>query len=183
MKNDYKIDFERYKLIVDTVFDAADPTIMGSQVTHLLVFTMGVKGASIFVVNQATEELENLASEGMSIDYVNKGPILVDKSIKLAPNRRPVIITDTKNSDQLQYPEKAEKEGVRSIVSLPIKMQGKTIGALRIYHSEPWEVSEQELACLELLARYIGMALRYFRLAEAVQSTKDIMDDIHPIWL
>ncbi|MBU0463121.1 MAG: GAF domain-containing protein [Proteobacteria bacterium] len=183
MPSDDKIDLEIYKLIVENVFDASDPTTMGSRVTQLLVSTMGVKGASIFVVNPGTESLEILATEGLSIGYVNKGPILVDKSIKLPSNLKPVIITDTNNSEHLQYPEKAKKEGIRSIVSLPVNLRGKIIGALRIYHSEPWEVSELELSYLRLLTLNIGMALRYFRLSSVVQCTKDTLDEIHPIWL
>ncbi len=183
MSSDYKIDLERYKLIVETVFDANNPSIMGSLVTHLLVSTMGVKGASIFVVNPGNETLEILATEGLSIEYVNKGPILVDKSIKLAANLKPVIINDTKGSNRLQYPEKGEKEGIRSIVSLPINLRGRIIGALRLYHSEPWKISDQELSYLRLLTLDLGMALRYFRLSAVVQCTKDLLDEIHPIWL
>ncbi len=183
MQNDHKIDLEGYKWIVDMAFDSKSLTILGSQVTHLLISVMDVKGASIFVVNPKTEELEILATEGLSIEYVNKGPILVDKSIKLSSNLKAVIVKDTQESVQLQYPEKALKEGVRSIVSLPIKIQEKIIGALRIYHSEPWQVSQNELTCLELLSINIGMALRYFRLASVVQCTKDTLDEIHPIWL
>ena len=183
MSTDPKINLESYKLIVETAFDANNPTILGSQVTQLLVTTMGVKGASIFVVNPRTESLEILATEGLSIGYMNKGPILVDKSIKLSSNLKPVIIPDTDTSDRLQYPEKAKSEGIRSIVSLPVNLRGKIIGALRIYHSEPWEVSDLELSYLRLLTLNIGMTLRYFRLSAVVQSTKDTLDEIHPIWL
>lgn len=183
MSSQYKIDLEKYQLIVETVFDANNPTLLGSQVAHLLVSTMEVKGASIFVVNPGTESLEILATEGLSLEYVHKGPILKDKSIKLPSNQHPVIIKDTKTSDLLQYPEKAEKEGIRSIVSLPINLRGKVIGALRIYHSEPWEVSELELSYLRLLTLNLGMALRYFRLSAVVQCTKDALAEIHPIWL
>ncbi|MCP3941985.1 MAG: GAF domain-containing protein [Desulfobacteraceae bacterium] len=183
MLSDYKIDLEKYKLIVETVFDAVNPSIMGSQVAQLLVSTMGVKGVNIFVVNPGTQALEILATEGLSLGYVNKGIILVDKSIKLESNFKPVIITDTKDSDRLQYPEKAEKEGIRSIVSLPINLKGKIIGALRIYHSEPWEMSASELSYLRLLTLNLGMALRYFRLSAVVQCTKDLLKEIHPIWL
>jgi len=183
MQHEQKLDLEKYKLIVDTIFDATDPTILGSQLTNLLVTVVGVKGASIFVVNPVAEELELLATEGLSIEYVNKGPILVDQSIKLSSNLKPVIITDTEESDQLQYPEKAKNEGIRSIVSIPINLKGKIIGALRLYHSEPWEITDQELSYLELMSRCIGMSLRYFRLASVIQCTKDTMKAIHPIWL
>lgn len=178
-----KINLPGYQLIVETIFDADNPSIMGSQVTHMLVSVMGVKGASVFVVNPLEESLEVLATEGLSINYVNKGPILVGKSIKLLHNLKPVIIPDTSLSDQLQYPEKAREEGVRSIVSLPVNLKGKIIGALRLYHSQPWEVTDQELVFLKLLSRQIGMGLRYFRLSAAVHSVKVNLDEIHPIWL
>ena len=97
---------------MDTIFDATDPIILGSQLAHMLVMVIGVKGASIFVVNPVAEELKILATEGLSIEYVNKGPILVDQSIKLSSNLRPVIIADKEDSVQLQYPEKAKEEGV-----------------------------------------------------------------------
>ncbi len=183
MSKEDKFDLAHFKLIVDTVFDATEPTLMGSRFTQLLVSTLGVKGATIFVVNPGKEELEILATEGLSIEYRNKGPILTDQSIRLAPNQKPVIIEDTNSSDQLQYPEKAEKEGIRSIISLPVNLRGKIIGALRVYHSEPWQVSEQDLIYMDLLTRYIGMALRYFRLSVAVQCARDTLDDIHSIWL
>ena len=104
----YMAESSTFSTISQPIFDATDPTILGSQLTHLLVTIMGIKGASIFVVNPVAEELELLATEGLSIKYVNKGPILVDQSIKLSSNLRPVIIADTEESDQLQYPEKAK---------------------------------------------------------------------------
>lgn len=178
-----KLELEHYKMIVDAVFDMNNPTLMASRTTQLLVSAMGVKGATIFAVNPRKEALEVMATEGLSIEYINKGPILTDQSIRLAPNLKSVIIEDTQTSDELQYPDKAEQEGIRSIVSLPVKLRGKIIGALRIYHSEPWQVSAQDLDYLNLLTRYIGMALRYFRLATVIQCTMDTFDDIHPVWL
>ncbi len=183
MSSNYKIGLEEYRLILETAFEANNPIILGSQVTNLIVTTMEVKGASIFIVNPKTEELEILATEGLSMSYVNKGPILVDKSIKLASNLKPVIITDIKNGDLLQYPEKAEREGIRAIISLPINIRGKIIGAMRIYHSEPWDISEEELSYLKLLTKSLGMELKYFRLSAVIQSTREMLDEIHPIWL
>lgn len=183
MSQNHKLDLDRYKLIIDTIFDATEPIIMGEQLTQLLITAMGIKGASIFVLNPDSEELEILATEGLSLNYRNKGPILVDQSIKLPPNQKAMVISDTENSTQLQYPQKANEEGVRSIASIPLKLKGKVVGALRLYHSEPWEVTEQEMSYLELIARHIGMALRYFRLSSVVGRTRDTMAEIHPIWL
>jgi len=183
MQTDNKLNFDSFQLIINIIFDAINPEVLGSQLTHLLVTTMGIKGASVFIVNPRKDELEILSAEGLSLEYVNKGPILVDKSIKLESNLKPVIIADTNASEKLQYPDKAKEEGVRSIISLPINLKGKIIGALRVYDAEPWEISQQDLSYLEVITCYLAMALRYFRLAAAIQTTKDTFNNIHSIWL
>ncbi|MBF0203959.1 MAG: GAF domain-containing protein [Desulfamplus sp.] len=73
--------------------------------------------------------------------------------------------------------------GIRAIVSLPINIRGKVIGSLRIYHSNVWDISVQELSFLQVLTHNIGMALMYFRLSTAIQSVKDTVNDIHHVWL
>jgi len=178
-----KIDLESYKLIIETITKADNLTVMGSQLTQLLIGATGAKGATLFILNTENEELELLATHGLSSSYVNKGPILVDKSIKLASNLTPVIIRDTLKSSVLQYPEKAEEEGIRAIVSLPVIVRDKVIGSLRIYHSAVWDISEDELSFLQVLTSNIGMALMYFRLSTAVQEIKSTVRSIHPIWL
>ncbi|MGE0085741.1 MAG: GAF domain-containing protein [Desulfococcaceae bacterium] len=183
MSSAKKIDRDIYKMIVENLAGADDSETMGANVTQLLVGALEVKGATIFVLNPETDELETLSSSGLSPNFINKGPILVDKSIRLPPNRKPVIIRDTAADKRLQYPEKAEEEGIRSIVSVPIRLRGKIIGALRIYHSDVWDVSQKELAFFEVLALNIGMALMYFRLATAVQAVKNTVDEIHPVWI
>lgn len=178
-----KIDLDTYKLIIETLTTAGDLTVMGSQLTSLLIGATGAKGATLFILNTKKEELEILATEGLSSNYINKGPILVDQSIKHESNQNPVIIKDIQNSDMLQYPEKAIDEGIRSIVSLPINIRGKVIGALRIYHSTVLKLSEEDLCFLQVLTHHVGMALMYFRLSTTVLEIKESVNEIHPIWL
>lgn len=178
-----KIDLDIFKLVFEVISKSDNIYTMSNQLTQILVGGLGIMGATIFVLNPELEELEILASSGLSINYINKGPILVDKSIKLPQNREPVIINDIKTDDRLQYPEKAEEEGIMAIISLPITQRGKIVGALRLYHSAVWDVSEADIDYLHVLAQNIGIALMYFRLANALQSVKETVSDIHSVWL
>ncbi|MBF0233801.1 MAG: GAF domain-containing protein [Desulfamplus sp.] len=178
-----KIDLDSYKLIIETIAKSDNLATMSSQLTRLLIGATGAKGATLFILNTQREELEILATEGLSPSYVNKGPILVDQSIKLASNTTPVVVRDTEKSNVLQYPEKAQQEGIRAIVSLPVNIRGKVIGSLRIYHSNVWDISDEELSFLKVLTDTIGIALMYFRLSTVVQEIKDSVNEIHPIWL
>ena len=70
-----------------------------------------------------------------------------------------------------------------AIVSLPITQRGKIVGALRLYHSEVWNIAETDIDYLQVVAQIIGIALMYFRLANALQAVKETVNDIHSVWL
>lgn len=178
-----KIDIEIYKVVTRAMAESDNMELMASQLTQLLAGTLGIKGSTIFVLNPETEELETMASFGLSIKYLNKGPVLVKKSLDHNVMKEPIVIRDIKESDRLQYPEDAKKEGIRAIVSLPITLSGKFVGVLRLYHFEPWDISEQDLDTLSLLGENIGLAMMYTRLLNALRSVKEIVNEVHPIWI
>jgi hypothetical protein len=94
----------------------------------------------------------------------------------------PVIIRDLGDTDLLQYPQEAEEEGIGAIVSLPIKFYGKNIGTLRLYHHEQWEISDQDVDSLLVLAENIGLAMMYTRLLNALKEVKETVNQVHSIW-
>ena len=107
------------------------------------------------------------------MNYVNKGPILFDKSIGSVQKKESVVIKDILSSDTLQYPEEAKKEGIRAIVSLPILLNDNTIGSLRLYHYETWDISDHDLDSLMILSEVIGLAMMYTRFLNASQIIKE----------
>lgn len=178
-----RIDIDIYKVVTRAIAASDNLEDMAIQLTQLLVGTLGIKGSTIFVLNPDSEELEALASFGLSINYMNKGPILVKKSLDHQLWGEPIVIRDVTTSDRLQYPEDAQKEGIRAIVSLPIKLHGKLIGVLRLYHHEEWDVTERDLDSLTVFTENIGHALTYIRLLQALKSVKETVSEIHPVWL
>ena len=155
---------------------------MTSHLTQLLVGTLEIKGCSIFALEPESGELELLSSFGLSIGYLNKGPVFSSKSIGYIKKGKPVIIRDLNSTDLLQYPQEAKEEGIGAIVSLPIKFYGKNIGALRLYHHEQWDISEQDIDSLLLLAENIGLAMMYTRLLNALKEVKNTVNEVHSIW-
>ncbi len=180
---DDKINIDIFKVVTRAIAESDDLGIMANHLTQLLVGTLDIKGCTIFVLDPETKELEVLASFGLSISFMSKGPVLSDKSVGFLLKGKPVVVTDIAASDCLQYPEETKKEGIGAIVSVPIMLYGSNIGVLRLYHHEPWDVSEQDLDSLFLLAENIGLAMTYTRLLNALQSVKDTINDIHTIWL
>jgi signal transduction protein with GAF and PtsI domain len=177
-----KIDVEVFKAVTRAIAQSDNLEIMTSHLTQLLVGALEIKGCSIFALNPENGELELLTGFGLSIGYLNKGPIFSNKSIGAIKKGKPVIIPDVNNTDRLQYPKEAKEEGIGAIVSVPIKFYGKNIGALRLYHHEQWDISERDIDSLLVLAENIGLAMIYTRLLNAVKEVKNTVNEVHSIW-
>lgn len=172
-----------FKIITRFIAESENLETMGNRSVQLLVGSLGIKASAIFALNPETEELEHLASFGLSIDYLNKGPLKITKSKGWTTEKTPIAIKDITQTDSVQYPEHARQEGIRAIVSIPVTFSGKRIGLLRLYHSEIWDISEPDLDTLSVLAEIIGMAMMHFRISSALQSVKDIVNEVHSVWL
>ena len=178
-----KIDIDIFKVVTKAIAESDDSGIMANHLAQLLVAALGIKGCSIFVLDPETKELEILASFGLSLKYLNKGPILSPKSISFVLKGEPVVIGDVEQSNRLQYPEDAKAEGIRAIASIPIMIYRMNIGVLRLYHHEPWDLSPKDLDSLLLLSETIGLAMTYTRVLNALQAIEGTLNEVHPVWL
>ncbi len=178
MTSQDKIDVEIFKIVSKSIATSDNLEIMTSHLSQLLVAALEIKGCAIFALNPSTKELENIASFGLSADYLAKGPLLADKSISSALKGKPVIIRDIRKDRRLQYPDEAKKEGIASILSIPILFSSEVLGVLRLYHHKAWNISDRDVDSLLVLAEHIGLSLRYTRLLNALQSIQEAIKDL-----
>jgi signal transduction protein with GAF and PtsI domain len=177
-----KIDIDLFKVVFKAMAQSDNLEIMANHLTQLLVATLEIKGCTIFAINPETGELEVLASFGLSMNYVHKGPLLKDKSIGATLEGKPIAIRDINKTDHLQYPEDAKEEGIGAIVSIPIKFYDSVIGALRLYHHKVWDISEKDVDSLSVLARNIGLAMAFTRMLKTVKKIRYAIDDVESLW-
>ena len=136
-----------YKLVKDfsnTINSSLNDTEVLNLMTENFKKALDVKACTIYLLSRDLEVLKLRASCGLSDAYLNKGPLDADKSIAEALSGKSVMIYDVTNDSRVQYPKEAKKEGIASILCVPITVMGKTIGVLRLYTSKPYEFSEDE---------------------------------------
>ncbi len=175
MDREDKISMDIFKAVTRAIAKSDNMEIMADHLAHLLVGVLEIKGCTIFALNPETEELEVLASFGLSNNYLNKGPILADKSIGCTQSGKPIVIRDVTKTDRLQYPQDAVEEGIGGIVSVPILFYRETVGVLRLYHNQAWDISERDVDSLLILGENIGLAMMYTRLLNSLQSIHETM--------
>ena len=136
---------------------------------------LDTKGCSLFLINRKTNELELAASFGLSDEYINKGPLSALRSIAQSLDEGPVAIYDVMDDPRIQYPKEAQKEGIASLLSVPIVVGGNLIGAMRVYTSEPWEFTLEDVNFVHALAQIAGMAINMARYSKGLKSSIDVL--------
>ncbi|BBO84928.1 hypothetical protein DSCO28_54940 [Desulfosarcina ovata subsp. sediminis] len=137
-----------------------------------------VKGCSIFLIKKGTRELGLTASVGLSDEYLNKGPVAYMQEITEAKDQVPIAIYDVQDDPRIQYPEEAKKEGIASLLGVPIIAGNNVIGALRVYTSEPWEFSIQDITILQAVAQICGMAMDMCRMYKGYKTSIEILKNL-----
>jgi GAF domain-containing protein len=169
------MNYETILKVTHEVGMSKDP----EQVTILIVRSvrnaLEAKGAALFLFNRKTNELEIAASEGLSDEYLNKGPISAMHSIASSLKDGPVAVYDVTDDPRIQYPEEASSEGISSILSVPIIVREDPIGALRVYTAEPWEATLEDVNFVQALAQIAGMALEMSRLYQGLKTSIEIL--------
>jgi signal transduction protein with GAF and PtsI domain len=178
MSNEDRINIDIFKVVTKAIAESDNLDIMANHLTQLLVGALETKACTIFALNPDTNELEVMASFGLSLNYMNKGPVSAAKSIGATLIGEPIVIKDVAKTEKLQYPKEALEEGIRSMVSTPIRFYGAAIGALRLYHPEPWDISKRDLESLQLFADNVGLAMMYTRLLNTVKTINETINDL-----
>ena len=131
--------------------------------------------------NRKTNELELASSFGLSDEYINKGPVSALRSIAESLGEGPVAIYDVMDDPRIQYPNEAQKEGIASLLSVPIVVGGNLIGAMRVYTSEPWEFKLEDVNFAQALAQIAGMAINMARYSKGLKSSIDVLKTMREV--
>lgn len=114
---------------------------------------------------ESTGVLSNImAQSGLSKDYVYKGEIDLNRS---ELNREVLLgqiiqVSDISSSPLIQYTKELTKEGIKSIIGVPILAKGnETIGILKLYFNSPKEeIGEDVKELLLCISGEIGLLIQ-----------------------
>ena len=74
-----------------------------------------------------------------------------------------------------RFAEAARKEGIASILSVPVQTHGKILGAIRVYTAEPWEFTLKDVNFVNALAQIAGMSISMARYAKGLKSSIEVL--------
>jgi len=129
---------------------------------------MNSKICSIMLLDEASGELRIAATQSLSEQYRRKPNLKIGQGIsgRAVKDRRPIIVLDVLTDRNYMYPDMAKKEGLCSLVSVPMMVREKALGVINSYTSVPHVFTGEEVKLLQAIANQAAIAIEHTTLIE-----------------
>jgi len=159
-----KKTFDYYKALYAIASEVDSMEALEKELAALVKGTaeaMGAKGCSIFLLTEDGASLIRGASYGISARYIGRvWTVELDALTMETLKGEPRIIRDATTDPRVkQHHAQIKMEGIASIASVPLIVQGKVIGVLRLYTDRPTEFSAADVAFLSGVANLGASAI------------------------
>lgn len=131
---------------------------------------MHAKMCSLLLLDESREWLDLRAHFGAGPDYLNKPRLsLADSLVGVVLRRKkPIQVGNVQVSGSYANVEMAQREGLVSLLSVPLLFGDRAIGVLNVYKGDPYTFSNEEVRILSALAELSALAIEKARLYERV---------------
>jgi GAF domain-containing protein len=146
---------------------------------------LGMKGVLIRLLNKQSGNLDLVASYGLSEEFLNKGPVSAKSSLSKILKDGTIDIQDVETEHSLQYRDAVRKEGIVSMLVVPIKIKDEVIGIMRLCSGVKRVYPDDLIMLVSALAQTGGLAIQNAAMYLALQNDlRDLKEDIwsHRSW-
>lgn len=139
-------------------------------ITREACLLMGAKVCSLLMLDETGEWLDLKACYGAGEDYRRKPRLTATESLVgvVVRRKKHVQVENVQTSNRYQNVELAQKEGLVSLLSVPLMFDHRAIGVLNVYKGVSHTFSNEEIQIISALAELSGIAIQKAMLYERV---------------
>jgi signal transduction protein with GAF and PtsI domain len=146
-------------------------------IVNIVAKMMQARVCSIMLVDAQKNELVIKAAKASSEEYWRKPNLKIGNSLisRVVKEKAPLMVRDVTKQEGYQYPELASKEGIRSLLSVPMILKDHVIGVLNVYSADERSFSNEDLRVLSTAADQIALAFENTKLNVAIQESQEAL--------
>ncbi len=139
---------------------------------------MGSKICSIMLLDKKQGELKIVATQSLSEEYRRKANVKIGESTsgRTVQEKQPISVLDVKTDPLYHFPELAKKEGLVSLLSVPMMIKSRVVGVLNSYTSKKHIFSQEEIALLQGVANQAAVAMENTSLSEQSSAMQEALE-------
>lgn len=158
-----------------TIVSSLDLKEVLERITREAVRLTGTRLCSLMLLDETGQELVLRAEHGSSRQYIRKPNLQVADSLlgQVVLDRNPLYVRDVRQEPRYRFSDLAAREGLCSLLSVPLIYEGNPIGVLNVYTGSPHAFPREEVNILSALASLSAIAIEKARLYERVMLAED----------
>ena len=162
--------------ILYEISDALSSTLNLDELLRLIVRnalkSFDAKVVSLMMVDKPTQELTIKFAEGLNKDIIKNARLKIGDGIagRVAKTGQPLLLVDMLGIDTVDV-----EKGIKSALSVPLKIRDEVIGVLNVSKTSQYRFSETDL---KLLFNLASLAAQAIEKASLYQDIKDSLDEI-----
>ncbi len=152
------------------------------EILHLIVTMtaemMNSKICSIMLLDEEKKELVIKDTQSLSEEYRRKPNLKIGQSIsgQVVKEKRPITVLDVTKEKGYMYPELAKKEGLCSLLSVPMMIKERVIGVINSYTSYPHKFSDEEVKIMQAVANQAAVAIENTKLFDKALAMEEALE-------
>ena len=138
---------------------------------------MNSRICTLMLLDDKKENLVIRATQSISEEYIKKKPLRKREGVawKVIQENKAVVVPDVLKEPGYKYKDIAEKEGLVSLLCVPLAVKNKAIGVLNCYTSKSHKFSKTEINVLTSVANQAAIAIEN---TELMVKTRVIQEEL-----
>jgi len=132
---------------------------------------------SLMLIDEKKNELVIRSTQSISEEYNKKPPLKIGEGVagKAVKENKPIAIKDVTKEKEYKHKDIAKKEGLCSLLCVPLAVKGKVIGVINCYTSKPHDFTQTQINILTSVANQAAVAIEN---AELIVKSKVIQEEL-----
>src|SRR5881296_1316444 len=146
-------------------------------IVRMIAEMMQARVCSIMIVDSQKNELVLKAAKCSSEEYWQRPNLKIGNSLisRVVKEKHPLVVRDVTKEAEYRYPELAKKEGVRSLLSVPMIVKEHVTGVINVYSAEERDFSEEDVRVLSTVADQAALAIENTKLMMEAQESQEAL--------
>jgi GAF domain-containing protein len=179
--------FDRLKQNSKLFSDLATTINSSLDIKHILhILTadiadaFGLKGVTIRLLDKEKDTVDLVAAYALSEDFLRAGPVCADRCMEDVLAGRTVVVRDATSDPCIKQRDAVIKEGVSSVLCIPIKSGDEVIGVMNLFSAIQRDFPEEMVQLVTAIAHQGGLAIRNASMYLILQEDKKSLEQ--DIW-
>ena len=140
-------------------------------------------GCAIQLIDGPKSDLETRASYGLGEAFVERmSGVCCPQLIKEVLAGSCTAVLDGREDDRIAHPDELAREGISSLLLVPLETRGKPIGILSLFTNNPYQFSDDEKQFMISVGEQCALAIDNAMMFAALKRRYEtLVDDFH-LW-